>query len=131
MPIRPEVRHHYGSEWRRLSRRLRTERAGNRCERCQAEQGAFRVWFSDGSNVLLAAGEPKPRETEFVSVTRVYLTVAHLNWTPGDDREENLAVLCQRCHLAHDRRRNLVQREINAIAALEAEGQQRLPLEEA
>jgi 5-methylcytosine-specific restriction endonuclease McrA len=33
----------------------------------------------------------------------IVLTVAHLNHTPGDDREENLMALCQWCHLNYDR----------------------------
>lgn len=34
---------------------------------------------------------------------RIVLTVAHLNHDPSDMREENLAALCQWCHLHHDR----------------------------
>jgi hypothetical protein len=33
---------------------------------------------------------------------RVVLTVAHLNHVAGDDRNENLKVLCQWCHLHYD-----------------------------
>jgi hypothetical protein len=36
----------------------------------------------------------------------VRLTVAHLNRTPGDDRHENLRLLCDACHLAYDRAAN-------------------------
>jgi HNH endonuclease len=35
-------------------------------------------------------------------VIEVVLTVAHLNHVAGDDRDENLAALCQYCHLMHD-----------------------------
>lgn len=34
---------------------------------------------------------------------RVILTVAHLNHTPGDDRDENLKALCQWCHFNYDK----------------------------
>jgi hypothetical protein len=34
---------------------------------------------------------------------RVVLTVAHLNHRPEDNGLENLAALCQRDHLRHDR----------------------------
>ncbi len=81
MPFKAEHRHHYGPEWRRRSARLRTERAGNMCEWCGAKNY-----------------QPHP-----ITKSKVILTVAHLNHTPGDDREENLAVLCQRCHLMLDR----------------------------
>jgi len=33
----------------------------------------------------------------------IVLTIAHLNHTPGDDRDENLEALCQYCHLQLDR----------------------------
>jgi hypothetical protein len=33
---------------------------------------------------------------------RVVCTLAHLNHTPGDDRDENLKFLCQWCHLHYD-----------------------------
>jgi hypothetical protein len=32
----------------------------------------------------------------------VVLTVAHLNHTPEDCRDENLKAMCQRCHLRYD-----------------------------
>ena len=81
MPFKEETKHHYRAEWRRLSKRLRTERAGNKCEWCGAENY-----------------KPHP-----ITKSKVILTCAHLNQTPGDNREENLAVLCQRCHLQLDR----------------------------
>jgi 5-methylcytosine-specific restriction endonuclease McrA len=34
---------------------------------------------------------------------RVVLTMAHLNHISGDDRDENLKMLCQWCHLNYDR----------------------------
>lgn len=34
--------------------------------------------------------------------SRVVLTIAHLNHDTTDNRDENLAALCQRCHLSYD-----------------------------
>lgn len=81
MPIKPEHRKHYGKEWRKLSHYIRRVRAGNTCEWCHARNH-----------------EPHP-----VTGSKVVLTVAHFNHTPGDNRPENLIALCQRCHLALDR----------------------------
>ena len=36
MPIRPELRALYPPDWPQISRRIRFERAGNRCEWCGA-----------------------------------------------------------------------------------------------
>lgn len=81
MPIKKEFAKYYGKEWRALSLYLRNERAGNSCEWCHARNY-----------------QPHPK-----TGSKVVLTVAHFNQTPGDNRESNLVVLCQRCHLALDR----------------------------
>ena len=38
-----------------------------------------------------------------VTGANVVLTVAHLNHTPEDNRDENLRAMCQGCHLHYDR----------------------------
>lgn len=81
MPIKREFRKFYNRAWQRLSKRLITERARNRCEWCSALNH-----------------QPHPKTGGIVR-----LAVAHLNQTPGDNRLENLAVLCQRCHFMLDR----------------------------
>jgi hypothetical protein len=82
MPIRPENRDRYPKDWKLRSYFVRFVRAKGRCEWCGAEHGA-----------------PHP-----LTGSRVVLTTAHV----FDDRPEassllNLAALCQKCHLHHDR----------------------------
>lgn len=88
----------YPADWPEISKRIRTERAGNKCEWCGAENG-----------------KPHP-----VTGSKVVLTVAHLNHEKHDVRGENLAALCQRCHLgydakmhAHARKYGRLTRELN------------------
>ncbi|MCW2243618.1 HNH endonuclease [Azospirillum canadense] len=81
MPIRPEQRALYPKDWRAISLRIRTERAGGRCEFCK-----------EAIN-----GQLHP-----VTGSKVVLTVAHLNHDPTDCRDENLAAMCQKCHLTYD-----------------------------
>ena len=93
MPIRPENRKRYPTEWPELSRFIRFKRAGGRCE-CHGECGA------DGcgpERCSAVHGYPAP-----VSRKPVVLTTAHLNHQPEDCRPENLQAMCQRCHLAYD-----------------------------
>jgi hypothetical protein len=45
-------------------------------------------------------------------VTRVVLAAAHIDHDPSNNRMRNLASLCQRCHLLHDRAWHLLQRWI-------------------
>lgn len=94
MPIRPENRDKYPKQWPEISLRIRVERAGNRCEKCGAE------------NYICHP----------VTGSRVILTVAHLDHNPancdGMDRgypmrpavDSNLRAWCQKCHNEYDAR---------------------------
>lgn len=102
MPIRPENVARYPKDWKLRSRFVRFYRAKNRCEWCGAEN----------------------RKAHPVTGSLVVLTVAHVY----DDRPEassllNLAALCQRCHLNHDRHIHIRNRQESRECA---SGQQRL-----
>lgn len=104
MPITPDRLPLYPKNWAAISKRIRFERAQNRCEHCGAENH-----------------RPHP-----VTGSRVVLTVAHLNHDPADNRESNLAALCQKCHNTWDadfRRENRLRRMRREA---EAAGQLRL-----
>ena len=90
MPIRPENKSRYPSDWAAISNRIRFERAGGRCEfpGCAA-----------------AHGQPHPL-TEAV----VVLTVAHLDHTPEHGVDDNLLAGCQRCHNRYDRAHRITTR---------------------
>lgn len=70
----------YPADWHEISRRIRQDRANNRCEWCGAENY-----------------QPHP-----VTGSKVILTVAHLDHDITHNDDDNLAALCQRCHLAYD-----------------------------
>jgi len=76
----PMDRSKYPDDWEAISRRIRLERAQGRCEFCGAVNG-----------------EPHP-----VTGSRVVLTVAHLDHDTTNNTDDNLAALCQRCHLTYD-----------------------------
>lgn len=85
----------YDPTWHEFSRQIRFERAGNKCERCGAENY-----------------KPHP-----VTGSKVILTVAHLD-APGDvcqcEKEtgkkcanpDHVLALCQREHLIYDAKRH-------------------------
>jgi len=52
-----------------------------------------------GNDGDLISEDPLEEEKKDI---KVVLTCAHLNHTPEDNRRENLAALCQACHLAYD-----------------------------
>lgn len=80
MPIRPENKIRYPKNWPEISKRIRFERAENKCEKCGAEN--YNPHPDTGSKVIL--------------------TVAHLDHTPEHCDDENLMAMCQRCHLRYD-----------------------------
>jgi hypothetical protein len=87
VPIRLENKHRYPKEWPLISLWIRVC-AGWRCEWCNAEQG-----------------EPHP-----ITGSKVVLTVAHvLDPSPENVAPGNLAALCQRCHLNHDRNHHVAE----------------------
>lgn len=81
MPIRAERKHLYPPNWREISSRIRFERADGACEFCK----------------IAYHGEPHP-----VTGSTVVLTVAHLDHDEANCADENLAAMCQRCHLTYD-----------------------------
>lgn len=112
----------YPANWKDISRRIR-ERSGGKCEctgqcgvrhlpRCNAPngewiwRGAVQWWtldefqFNDETPRRMVVGGVWGGEE--IRATKVVLTVAHLNHTPSDCRDENLLAMCQACHLRYD-----------------------------
>lgn len=136
MPIRPEHRWLYPIDWRELSASIRFGRAKGRCERCARPHGRVVPHLGDGrwwdeerscwrdGRGRRALGLSVPDEARAAQlpliepwrvlypqrVTRVILASAHLDHNPGNNRPRNLAALCQRCHLEHDRPEHRRQR---------------------
>lgn len=92
----PMNRKLYPRNWRKVSSRIRFGRARGRCEWCGATHG-----------------EPHPDTGSVVVLTVAHLGTPYPDGTPcskadkRDVRAENLAALCQACHLAFDRADNI------------------------
>lgn len=88
MPMRKQD---YPKNWEEISRRIRFERAKGKCEWCGAEHG-----------------KPHPKGGYKCVLTTAHLGVPKPDGSPGDKndkmdcRDENLAALCQDCHLRFD-----------------------------
>lgn len=63
-------------------------------------------WGKTGLKMLDLGRDPidSKRGLSSSEKTEVVLTIAHLNHDPRDNRADNLAALCQRCHLKYDQR---------------------------
>lgn len=115
MPIRPEHRGYYPIDWPQLSAVIRFRRAGGRCEGCGRPHlqrvvclSDGRWWDAEARTWRNGRGRPLRRSPAVdllaeVRTTRVVLAAAHRNHDTSDNVEANLAALCQRCHMLHDR----------------------------
>lgn len=92
MPIQPQNKKRYPNDWCKRSHFVRKVRAKNRCEWCGAKNGLAHP--DTGSIVVLTTAHVYDHEPEKASLL-------------------NLAALCQRCHLNHDREHHLAVRRAN------------------
>jgi hypothetical protein len=136
-------------EWAAIRARIRA-RAQDRCERCGRVHGQTYTVVWDGTGRWLDLDLPESQTpdgspmSEWVGVWRdrtgqvcdppggafrqskIALTCSHLNHDPTDNRDENLAALCQSCHLYHDRHFHAHNRRRMRRYRMERKGQ--LPL---
>lgn len=114
MPIRPEMRSAYPPDWTEISRRIREDRAGGKCEQCGAPNGQVIARGTDGTYMLMdgqvfdaetgeAKGWARGSEYPLNRFVRIVLTCGHLDHDPRNCADDNLRAWCQRCHLAYDR----------------------------
>jgi hypothetical protein len=119
MPIKPENRALYPANWKTEIRPRILERAGNCCERCKVpnrarvfrfvEDGEAFYQFPDDGRVFDAVSGAFVAWARVVDLPAgryvdIVLTIAHLHdHNPANCTDENLAALCQKCHLDHDR----------------------------
>lgn len=116
MPIKPENKARYPSNWKEIRKAI-LERAKHKCEQCSVSNGQIIVrgtgkdagTFQDSdANVFYAeTGKHlgRMRMSEYCGCgkgTTIVLTIAHLDHTPENCDPVNLKALCQRCHLAYD-----------------------------
>jgi hypothetical protein len=111
MPIKPENAARYPRNWPQIRERIR-ERAGHMCEQC----GVGNYWWGyrdrEGRFVLTGFNEAKAVVWPALAATQwppagahvfeIVCTVAHLDHQPENVADENLKLLCQKCHLAYD-----------------------------
>lgn len=96
----------YPSNWKSEIRPAILARANNQCEWCKVPNGALIHRHGKGKDdwELYPEGmEAEAWSLDGKKATKIVLTIAHIhNPDKMDCREENLAALCQKCHLQHD-----------------------------
>ena len=129
MPIRRHHRWLYPIDWRELSASIRFRRAKGRCEGCGRPHGRLVVhlgdgrWWDDerqawrsGRGRVLRHGPVPEGHGPPGRTTRVVLATAHLDHDPFNNEASNLAALCQRCHILHDKAEHLRRRRLTYLA---------------
>lgn len=112
MPIRPENKAKYPSNWKEISLRIREE-AGQKCEWCWKPNGQILLCKSPGMWVDPEVNQWRDNHGRKIPFGRapglaegrevkIVLTVAHLDHTPENCDRSNLRALCQSCHLTYD-----------------------------
>lgn len=112
MPIKPENRARYPSNWPEIRERI-LRRALWRCEHPGCEALHRDVgWWRDGKfvhmNRALRDAGAKAGDTiacsdgSTIKLIMIVLTIAHLDHQPENCSDDNLRAWCQRHHLAYD-----------------------------
>lgn len=140
----PFKRDRYPENWTEISLAIR-EREEWRCKWCGVKNGAIGARDNDGNwhnkrdIHIMNSDCGYALFGEFPKMIKIVLTVAHLgtplpDGSPGnkhdkmDVRGENLAALCQRCHLNYDRDEHTVNAAITRLRRKAEAGQMFLPL---
>jgi 5-methylcytosine-specific restriction endonuclease McrA len=105
MPIKPENRKLYPANWSDI-REMIIRDANNRCDKCGLPNGSI-GYREDGRFYHVCEGTAEAMAMEGEKVTKIVLTVAHLDHDPTNNDRSNLRALCQKCHFAHDRADNM------------------------
>lgn len=128
MPISPDRKALYPPDWKQISLRIR-ERDGNCCKVCGVPNGTY-IAREKANLEHWQLWTKAPNDGKWTGAIKVVLTVAHLNHSEADCRDENLASLCQLHHLRYDAQHHAENARQTRLAkkqaALDAIGQQTL-----
>lgn len=132
MPIRPEAKHLYPSNWEEI-RKNKLRQVNFRCEGCGVIDRAWGYRDADGEFVMVSiadclaldSGRP-PFNLDGHKIIEIVLTIAHADHDPSNNDPSNLFAWCQKCHLEHDHDHHIQSRYRNQKKGLEIAGQESL-----
>jgi hypothetical protein len=105
----------YPANWLTEIRPRILERDKNRCKHCDVPNHQIIQRYKNVSayrylrpveweqiNQLVHKGYYRSQAIKILGFTKIVLTIAHLDQNINNNIDENLAALCQRCHIRHD-----------------------------
>lgn len=113
----------YHPKWTLISRLIRFKRAKNRCEWCslrnhsiidkETRKAPTKIQWDEFHIELYHAhsGWTYSKLLKHFGFTKIVLTVAHLDHDKTNNQFNNLAALCQKCHLTHDIKQHILNRK--------------------
>lgn len=101
----------YPKNWKEISKRIRFERAKNRCEECGVPNGQLIYRDESGWHLAPEGHHSDSMALDGVKFTKIVLTVAHLDHDTKNNDNKNLKALCQRCHLRLDAKQHAYTRK--------------------
>ena len=122
----------YPVNWKTEIRPRILERAHNKCEWCRVENYAVGArdidgeWWNEDDIDGLQSDQGYYLFGEYPKIVKIVLTIAHLHEPdPMNCADDNLAALCQRCHLNHDRPHHLAKQRFNRLERKDQARQER------
>ena len=109
----------YPANWKTEIRPRILAREGHKCKFCGAPDRTYIVRLKeDPARYFVWEYSPEVWEERHIGLedaklTLVILTIAHLDWDVDNNDDNNLAALCQRCHLLHDIKCHTANRKYN------------------
>lgn len=103
MPIRPENKSRYPKNWKQVRERIQ-KRAGDKCEWCGVPNHHWVTRLANGfrSYSIEQIADGAAASEDIDELVKIICTTAHLDHTPENCEDDNLAFLCQKCHNQYD-----------------------------
>lgn len=118
MPCDPK---NYPANWKTEIRPRILERDGHCCKKCSVPNHAIVGSISRVLRAKFHAHHTARVSREWYSepgdpATVIVLTIAHLDHDTANNADDNLAALCQKCHLYHDAKQHASARKAGRLA---------------
>lgn len=110
----------YPKDWKQIVAK-RKEKCNDKCELCYAPNGELVTRNSNAEQYPWAPGWVTkvivgPLGDKVLKKTRIVLTLHHIDSDKSNSQDQNLILLCQRCHLRLDLAKHMKKRAANRRA---------------
>jgi hypothetical protein len=108
MPIKPQNKARYPKNWAEIREKIR-QRANNKCEWCGIHNHSIGArdknnqWHTEQEIDNMNSDVGFDLFGDYPNIIKIVCTTAHLDHTPENCDDSNLAFLCQKCHNNYDK----------------------------